>query len=122
MEAKAQLQNLRIAPRKVRLVANMIRGLPVTVAEDQLRFLQKASAVPVLKLLQSAIANAEHNYRLRREQLKIKSIIVGDGITLHRWKPRAMGRATPIRKRASHVTLVLTDQKGKQEKNYGQKG
>lgn len=109
MEVKAQLRHIRIAPRKVRLVVNAVRGLSVPAATIQLRFMQKLSALPVLKLLQSAVASAEHNYKLQGEQLWIKSITVGDGLTLHRWQPRAMGRAVPIRKRASHVTLVLTD-------------
>lgn len=109
MEVKAHLRNLRIAPRKVRLVVNAVRGLSVVQAENQLRFMNKASALPVLKLLQSAAANAEHNNKLRREQLWIHSITVGDGLTLHRWQPRAMGRAVPIRKRASHVMVVLVD-------------
>lgn len=109
MEVKAQLRHIRIAPRKVRLVVNAVRGLSVPAATIQLRFMQKLSALPVLKLLQSAVASAEHNYKLHGEQLWIKSITVGDGLTLHRWQPRAMGRAVPIRKRASHVTLVLTD-------------
>lgn len=109
MEVQAQLRHLRIAPRKVRLVVNAVRGLSVQQADTQLRFMMKASARPVRKLLQSAVANAEHNYKLRAEQLWIKSITVGDGLTLHRWQPRAMGRAVPIRKRASHVMVVLTD-------------
>ncbi len=111
MEVRAQLNQLRIAPRKVRLVATLIRGLQVDVAEAQLQFLAKRSAQPLLKLLRSALASAEHNYKLDRKQLYIKSIRVNDGITLQRWQPRAMGRATPIRKRAAHVSLVLDTKK-----------
>lgn len=109
MEVKAQLRQLRIAPRKVRLAVNLVRGLSVAQAERQLQFMNKASALPLLKLLRSAVANAEQN-KMNKSQLSIKSITVGDGLTLKRWQPRAMGRATPIRKRSSHVVLVLTDQ------------
>lgn len=107
MEVKAQLRNLRIAPRKVRLVVNVIRGMSIDDAEAQLQFLQKRSAVPVLKLIRSAVANAEHNHKLNRSDLYIKTIEVNDGSTLKRWKPRAMGRATMIRKRSSHINVVL---------------
>lgn len=117
MEVKAQLRHLRIAPRKVRLVVNAIRGLSVSKAEAQLQFMNKKSAIPILKLLQSAVANAEHNSKLNRDKLMIHSIAVGDAVTLKRWMPRAMGRATPIRHHASHVQLVLSDKvvKGKKE-------
>lgn len=107
MQVKAKLRNLRIAPRKVRLVANLVRGLSVEQAEVQLQYLDKRSATPVLKLIRSAAANAEHNHKLNRNDLFIKSVEVNDGVTLHRWMPRAMGRATPLKKRGSHITLVL---------------
>ncbi|EKD79249.1 MAG: 50S ribosomal protein L22 [uncultured bacterium] len=110
MEVKAQLRQLRIAPRKVRLAVNLVRGLSVVQAEHQLQFMNKASALPLLKLLRSAVSNAEQQHKVNKSQLSIKSITVGDGLTLKRWQPRAMGRATPIRKRSSHVVLVLTDQ------------
>lgn len=109
MEVKAQLRQLRISPRKVRLIANLVRGMSVTQAEQQLRFTNKASSLPILKLLQSAVANAEQHFKLSKEKLHLKSITVGDGLTLKRWQPRAMGRATPIRKRSSHVVVVLSD-------------
>lgn len=109
METKAQLRQLRIAPRKVRLVVNLVRGLSVVQAEQQLQFANKASALPILKLLRSAVANAEQQAKVTKPQLFIKSITVGDGLTLKRWQPRAMGRATPIRKRSSHVVIILTD-------------
>lgn len=107
MQVKAKLRNLRIAPRKVRLVANLVRGLSVEQAEVQLQYLDKRSATPMLKLIRSAAANAEHNHKLNRNDLFIKSVEVNDGVTLHRWMPRAMGRATPLKKRGSHITLVL---------------
>ena len=111
MEVRAQLNQLRISPRKVRLVANVIRGLQVEAAEAQLQFLAKRSAQPILKLLRSAIASAEHNNKLERKQLFIKSIRVNEGMTLKRWRPRAMGRAAPIKKRSAHVSLVLDNKK-----------
>ncbi|EKD75901.1 MAG: hypothetical protein ACD_43C00281G0010 [uncultured bacterium] len=110
MEVTAQLRQLRIAPRKVRLVVNLVRGMTVVQAERQLQFMNKASALPLLKLLRSAVANAEQ-HKLNKAQLSIKSITVGDGLTLKRWQPRAMGRATPIRKRSSHVKITLWEKK-----------
>ncbi len=88
-------------------MTDLVKGMDIDKAEAQLRFVNKAAARPVLKLLQSAKANAEHNFKLETSGLFIKSIIVDGGPVLHRWRPRAFGRATPIRKRSSHVTLVL---------------
>lgn len=105
--AIAKLKHLRIAPRKVRLVIGLIRGLEVEDAVTQLEISKKSAARPVLKLLNSAVANAKHNHEMKVETLKIKEAMVDEGATLHRWMPRAMGRATPLRKRSSHVTLVL---------------
>lgn len=96
-----------MAPRKVRLVVDAIRRLPVDEAERRLSFLKRDATRPVLKLLQSAIANAEHNFKLDRSSLFVKTITVDGGPTLKRSTPRAMGRATPIRKRTSHINLVL---------------
>jgi large subunit ribosomal protein L22 len=109
MEVKVKLRQLRIAPRKVKLIANLVRGLSVSKAEQQLRYTKRAAGLPVLKLLMSGVAAAEQQYKVGKAQLYLKSITVGDGITLKRWMPRAQGRATPIRKRASHVVIVLTD-------------
>jgi len=106
-QVKASLKYLRIAPRKVRLVANMIKGLPVARAEEQLKFLPKRATLPVLKLLRSAIANAEHNFRLSKKSLHVASIMVDGGPTLKRGRPRAFGRSFLIRKRTSHVTIIL---------------
>lgn len=111
MEVKAQLKHLRISPRKVRLVVNVVKSMPVLAAEDQLQFIRKGSAPMILKLLRSAIANAEHNFKLKKENLYIKTIFVNSGYTLKRWQPRAMGRATPLMKKSSHVTLVLAEKK-----------
>jgi len=107
----AKLNNLRTSPRKVRLVADLIRGMMVMEAEKQLRFSTKKASVPILKLLNSAIANAKQNAGLAKENLYIASIVVEAGRTLKRWRPRAMGRAGRIMKRTSHIILSL-EQKG----------
>lgn len=109
MEVKTQLRHLRMAPRKVRLIVNAVRGLSADAAVTQLRFMKRLAAIPVRKLIESGIANAEQNNQVKHEKLWVQSITVGDGLTLKRWKPRAMGRAVPIRKRASHVVVVLSD-------------
>lgn len=111
MQVKASLNNLRIAPRKVRLLADLVRGLEVNKALDQIAFSYKKSAEPVAKLIKSAIANAIHNYDLDKNNLFIKEIRVDEGKTLKRWMPKAHGRATPIRKRSSHITLILGELK-----------
>lgn len=122
MKVKAKLNNLRISPRKVRLVADLVRGLDVADAKHQLHFLIKRSSKSMLKLLNSAIANAEHNFKLKESDLYISELFVNEGPTLKRIMPRAMGRAFHIRKRTSHITLVLEDKektepKEKKEKN-----
>lgn len=99
-----------MAPRKVRLIVDLVRGLSVAEAETRLKFIRRDAARPVLKLLQSAIANAEHNFKLERGKLFIASIVADAGATLKRSRPRAMGRAAPIRKRSTHVTIVLSDE------------
>ena len=109
MEVKASLRHLRMAPRKVRLIVDLIRGMKATDAETRLGFVQRDASLPVLKLLQSAMANAEHNFKLDRVNLFVKSITADGGATLKRSRPRAMGRAAPIRKRTTHINLVLTD-------------
>jgi len=103
----AKLRFLRTGPRKVRLVADLIRGRKVQRAIDALTLLNKHAARPVLKLLMSALANAKHNFKIEPEQLRIKAITVDGGPVLKRWMPRAHGRATPIRERTSHINLVL---------------
>lgn len=107
MEIKARLNYLRIAPRKTRLVAGLIRGVSALRAEQELEHGAKRSALPLLKLLRSASANAEHAYQLSKDQLYVKSITVNPGPVFTRRRPRAFGRAAPIRKRTSHVVLVL---------------
>ncbi len=115
MQAKAKLSYLRISPRKVRLVADVVRGLDAIEAEKKLSFINKKAARPILKLLQSCIANAENNFKLKKDNLFIKEIRVDEGPTLKRWMPRAMGRASAVNKRTSHINIVL-DEKVKTEK------
>ena len=98
-----------MSPRKVRLVTGMIRGLKLDVARTQLAFLPKAAALPVLKVLNSAAANAVNNFKLDESTLVIKTATADQGPALKRWRARAMGRAAPIKKRTSHITIVLTD-------------
>lgn len=106
-EAVAKLNDLRMSPRKVRLVADLIKGLEVQRAQAQLLTSNKDAARPILKLMQSAVANAVHNHHLKAETLVVASTCVDGGKILYRWMPRAMGRATPVRKRSAHLTLVL---------------
>lgn len=117
-QVKARLRFLRMSPKKVRLVVNVIKNMPVEEALDQLQHIGKAAAQPLLKLLNSAVANAENNFDLEKKNLIIKKITVDEGPTLKRWKPRAHGRATPIRKRSSHVNLILEDISGQQPKKH----
>ena len=105
----AQLNNLRIAPRKVRFVADLLRGLTVTEAEAQLLIHNRRSAAPLLKLLRSAVANAVNNQKISPDSLRVKEIFVGQGTMLKRFMPRAQGRAAAIHKKFSHVTLVLEE-------------
>lgn len=111
MEITAKLKYLRIAPRKVGAVLDLIRGLDIDSAKTQLMFLPKRATQPILKLLNSAVANALSNYSIRKEDLYIKKIFTDKGPTLYRWTPRAFGRATPIRKKSSHLTIVLGTKK-----------
>lgn len=106
-DIRAYLRSLRMSPRKVRLVIDAVRGLPVLEAETRLRFMKQLAAQPVLKLLRSAMANAEHNAHLRREDLMIKTVTADAGMTIKRSRPRAFGRGAPIRKRTTHINLVL---------------
>ncbi|TRZ77788.1 50S ribosomal protein L22 [bacterium] len=107
MEVRAQLKSLRISPRKVRLVANVVRGTSIQDARRNLDILVKRSSVPMLKLLNSAVANAKNNFKIVESNLYISEIFVDEGATFKRWMPRAMGRATEILKRTSHITIVL---------------
>jgi len=115
MEVKASLKYLRISPRKVRLVVDLIRGLPVKNAEAYLLHLSKKSSHPLLKLLRSAMANAEHNFNLDKNNLYVRAMRVDEGPALKRWRARARGAAYPIRKRSSHIFLTLEEIKEKKK-------
>jgi large subunit ribosomal protein L22 len=108
----ARLNNLRIGPRKVRLVAGLLAGRPLAEAIAELQFLASHSAAPLLQLLRAAAADAEHNFKLKREDLVVKRITVDGAQTYKRYTPRAFGRAAPIRKRGSHVTVTLESRTG----------
>lgn len=107
MQVKAKAKYIRIAPRKVRLVVDLVRGLPVKQAQHQLMFSQKRAAQPVLKALNSAVANAENNFGLNTQEFIITEAFVDEGPTLKRYMPRAFGRASTLRKRSSHITIVV---------------
>jgi large subunit ribosomal protein L22 len=106
-EVKASAKGIHISPRKIRLVANVVRKLPVNEALIQLDFQLKKASLPLKKLVDSAVANAHHNFQIEAERLYIKHLSVDGGPVFFRYTPRAQGRAFPIRKRTSHVNLVL---------------
>ncbi len=105
--AKAILKNYRQSPRKVRLVANAVRGQKVNTALVNLDFIPKRSALPLKKLIESAVANATNNEKIDIDSLVIKSIQVDQGFTMKRWRARARGTAHPIRKKTCKVTVVV---------------
>ncbi len=107
MATVAKLRNARIAAQKVRLVADQVRGMPVEKAINVLTFSEKKAAAIVKKLLESAIANAEHNDGADVDELRISQIYVDEGPTMKRWRARARGRAAKILKRTSHVTVAV---------------
>jgi large subunit ribosomal protein L22 len=106
---RAQLHYLRMAPRKVRSVADVVKGLSVIEAEAQLLAIRRRAAVPLLKLLRSAVANIKNNKRMSVEKFFIESFRVDGGPMLKRGLPRARGMTSPIQKKMSHVTLVLAE-------------
>ena len=105
---RASSKYVRMAPRKARLVADQVRGMPVPQARTLLQFSSRGAAADIEKLLASATANAEANHDLVGDELRIAEITVDDGPTLKRWRARARGRATPIHKRTCHVKVALT--------------
>lgn len=111
MEVKAITKYVRVAPRKVRLVAELVTGKQVDTAAGILKFTNKKSAGILAKTLKSATANAENNNNMDGDSLFIKEITVNEGPTLKRFRPRAMGRASRIRKRTSHITVTLVEKK-----------
>ncbi len=107
---KARLKNYRQSPRKVRLVANLVRGKSVVRALTALSFLDKKSAAPIKKLIESAVSNAE-NKGSKKEDLAVSDIQVDEGVSFTRFRPRARGRAAPIKRRSSHININLTNSK-----------
>jgi large subunit ribosomal protein L22 len=105
---KAKARYVRIAPRKARLIADQVRGMDIESARALLQFSPRGAAHPIHKLINSAAANAENNHDLVGDEMRVSSITVDEGPTLRRFRPRAMGRATPINKRTSHIAVALT--------------
>ena len=112
MEVAAKLRGSQISPQKVRLVADQIRGKGVEEALDILTFSPKKAATIVKKVLDSAIANAEHNEGADVDELTVSTIFVDEGVTLKRLRPRAKGRADRILKRSCHITVKVADSEG----------
>jgi large subunit ribosomal protein L22 len=109
MQTKAIAKYIPISPQKCRLVVDQIRGLPASRALELLRFHPRKAAGPVRKVLESAIANAEHNDGADIDELRIARAQVDEGPTIKRWRARAKGRATTILKRTSHITVAVSD-------------
>jgi ribosomal protein L22 len=105
---RASARFVRVAPRKARLIADQVRGLHIEKARALLQFSPRGAAEDIRKLLDSAAANAENNHDLDAEEMRVSTITVDEGPTLRRFRPRAMGRATPINKRTSHIAVALT--------------
>lgn len=105
---RASARYVRIAPRKARLIADQVRGLHIEKARALLQFSPRGAAIDIHKLINSAAANAENNHDLVGDEMRIASITVDEGPTLKRYRPRALGRATPIHKRTSHIAVALT--------------
>ncbi|QNO14786.1 50S ribosomal protein L22 [Alkalicella caledoniensis] len=111
MEAKAVARYVRIAPRKVRIVMDLVRGKSIPDALAVLRFTPKAASPIIEKVLKSAVANAEHNYEMDINSLYISQAFADQGPTIKRFRPRAQGRATRINKKTSHITIVVAEKK-----------
>jgi large subunit ribosomal protein L22 len=106
---KAQLNGLRMSPRKVRLLVGLIKRRSVSVALDQLNNMTKRASGPLVKLMESAIANAKNNFKLDVDHLFVKDMWVDEGVKLRRFRPKGFGRANPIEKKTSRVNVVLED-------------
>jgi ribosomal protein L22 len=105
---RASAKYVRVAPRKARLIADQVRGMHIEKARALLQFSPRGAAEDIHKLINSAAANAENNHDLVGDEMRITTITVDEGPTLRRFRPRALGRATPINKRTSHITVALT--------------
>ena len=107
MEARATAKYVRVSPRKARLVVDQVRGKDIATAREILMFSERAVSEVVEKVLNSAVANAENNHGMRTNNLVVKTAYVNEGPTLKRIRPRAKGSALPIRKRTSHITIIV---------------
>ena len=118
MESSAHLRHLRMAPRKVSVVATLVRGKPVGAALNILKFTRRAAAKPIAKLIASAVANATDLSKgeVDVDALFVKTISVDQGTTARRFMPRAMGRASRVNKKSSHVHVILADESKKKKK------
>jgi large subunit ribosomal protein L22 len=122
LEAKAVEKFIRISPRKLRYVADAIRTKRVDDAVDLLTFTTKKAALIIKKAVQSAAANATENHKMNEDDLIVEKIFINEGPILKRFRPRARGRATRIRKRTSHLTVIVSDGKEEEAKGNGSKG
>lgn len=111
MEAKANAKFVRISPRKARLVIDLIRGKEIGEAVGILRNTPKKASRLIEKVLKSAVANAENNLDLMADDLYVKEAFINEGPTMKRWRARAQGQASPIRKRTSHIAIVVSEKK-----------
>lgn len=118
MEARAIAKSVRIAPRKARLVIDLVRGLDVKEAQAVLLFTPKAASPVILKVLNSAVANAEVNHDMNPSKLYVKEAYVSEGQTLKRLLPRAKGKGDIISKRSCHITVVVAERKTKEEEKF----
>ena len=109
MEVKAKSKYIRMSPRKIRLVADSVKGLSLQKTLEYLVLLRKRAARPLLKTINSAVANAKANFKLKEENLKIKSIETLKGPMLKRWRPVSRGRSHPYEKRMSHIKVILEE-------------
>jgi len=105
---RASSRYVRIAPRKARLIADQVRGMQIEKARALLQFSPRGAAHDIAKLIESAAANAENNHDLVADEMRVAEITVDEGPTLRRFRPRALGRATPINKRTSHIAVALS--------------
>jgi large subunit ribosomal protein L22 len=122
LEAKAVEKFIRISPRKLRYVADAIRSKRVDDAVDLLTFTTKKAALIIKKAVQSATANATENHNMNEGDLVVEKIFINEGPILKRFRPRARGRATRIRKRTSHLTVIVSDGREEEAKDNGSKG
>ncbi len=117
MEARAIAKSVRVAPRKARLVIDLIRGLDVKEAQAVLLFTNRAASPMILKVLNSAISNAENNNEMNVDNLYVKEAFVSEGMTMKRLLPRAKGRGDIINKRTSHITVVVAEKNDEEEED-----